>query len=126
MNKTLANEIDKFLEKRVESDGRGWAPVSKEDFRTLADIIGKLIEAKWGRDADGDLPVEFDLVNRTTHNRLHYRPMPYYWVSGNQDTLQEAIRMANVNLGLATSEVQHVLNQAELSLQKPAKKSASQ
>jgi len=69
--------VSDFLEKpRSVSDG-GWAPVSEEDFKELGDVIHDLIRARWGEDPDGDLPVEFDLINRTTHQRQWFLPVPY-------------------------------------------------
>ncbi len=69
--------VSDWLEKgQVKSDG-GYAPVSGGDFQELEEIICALIRARWEIDPDGDLPVEVTLVNRTTHQRLHYRPVPY-------------------------------------------------
>lgn len=68
---------------KIDSDG-GYAKVSDADFGELADLIHVLVKARWGEDEDGDLPVEVTLVNRTTHKRLLFVPVPYGW-SGHDD-----------------------------------------
>ena len=73
----LGDLIDSFLEDRRESFGGGWAQITPEDVDQLREIIRWLIELKCDRDADGDLPIECKLVNRRTHERLHYYPIPY-------------------------------------------------
>jgi len=69
--------IDRFLEDRRESHRGGWAKVTPEDVTLLREIVHELIELKCELDADGDLPIEVNLVNRRTHERLHYSAVPY-------------------------------------------------
>lgn len=76
MNKTLAKQIDAFLEVRRKSTG-GWAEVTDEDMAQLSGVIEALIEAKFETDPDGDLPVEFGLTNRNTEMRSHFVSVPY-------------------------------------------------
>jgi hypothetical protein len=61
---------------KINSKG-GYAKVSDADLEELEELVQTLIETRWGRDPDGDLPIEFTLVNRTTHERLQYFPVPY-------------------------------------------------
>ncbi len=68
--------VDRFLDDYRQSDG-GWAQISPKDMELLGDIIYELIDLKCDRDADGDWPIEFRLVNRRTHERLHYHAVPY-------------------------------------------------
>ena len=68
--------LDWLSKPKIDSEG-GYAKVSDSDFGELADLIRVLIQARWGEDEDGDLPIEFTLVNRTTHYRLRFRPVPY-------------------------------------------------
>lgn len=71
---------DRFLrwlsKPRIKSEG-GYAPVDRESLFELDALISLLIKARWEGDEDGDLPIEYTLVNRTTHHRLHFRPVPY-------------------------------------------------
>lgn len=71
---------------KIDSDG-GYAKVSDADFAELADLIQVLIKARWEGDEDGDLPIEYTLVNRTTHHRLHFRPVPYGAICGHHQDL---------------------------------------
>ena len=68
--------IEDFLSERRKSDG-GWAPVTESDFRQLCAIIDRILELKWGRDADGDLPIEYKIIDRKQFERMHYVPVPY-------------------------------------------------
>lgn len=75
---TLGKLLDKFLAERREStDGDGWAQITDEDLGALHDVLECLVEMKCEGDADGDRPIEWDLTNRRTHHRMHYRPVPY-------------------------------------------------
>lgn len=76
-NQSLLEYITAWLEEpRRESDG-GWAPVGEGEVEALESIIWGFIRARWGPDPDGDLPIEFIVVNRTTHQRLPFRPVRY-------------------------------------------------
>lgn len=99
---------------KVESDG-GYAPVGQESLDELHALIMILIEARWETDEDGDLPVEFRLVNRNTFQRLHFQPVPYGSVSRQHQNLHpdsiEALLLDakeehahTLNLGLAVDE----------------------
>lgn len=87
MEAELQKAIDEFLAERRESECGGWAPVTVPDFRMLRDLIGMLIEAKWGEDADGDRPINFRLIDRTTFEPLHFHPVHY---GHNINTKEEA------------------------------------
>ena len=76
--KELVALIEKFLAERTESEDSGYAKVTYEDMKHLSNIVYKVIEAKWGRDADGDLPVNYDLIDRTRYQRLWWTKVPYH------------------------------------------------
>ena len=78
MTDKLGNMIDTFLSQRRESDDGGWAPVTPDDMKQLDGILWALIEAKWGKDPDGDRPVEYTLVDRTRYERNCFFS-PHYW-----------------------------------------------
>ena len=74
----LNSKLDKFLETYREStSGGGWAPVTKEDKEQLNEVLYALLEAKFGRDADGDLPVQFNIVDRNKFEPNHFFNIPY-------------------------------------------------
>jgi len=74
--KALNGLIDKFLAEKRVSDG-GWAPVTEQDLRQLCSLMDRIIRMKWGKDPDGDLPIELEVVDRTRFQRMHYAPVPY-------------------------------------------------
>lgn len=95
--------LDKFLsEPRL--DGNGWAPVTDGDVEDLNEIFNLIEEMKCDRDADGDSTLELEVVNRVTHERMSFRPVPYAeWkmrdTKGASDW--EVLKVAEFNLALA-------------------------
>jgi len=83
MHKKIHEMIDKFLEKRGElKDLDRFAEVGKTDIRDLYEIIGAIIEAKYDKDVDGDLPVQARLVDRNKARFLSLTTIPYKTKSG--------------------------------------------
>lgn len=76
-NKKLHDRLDAFLSKRKRSIAGGWAPVEINEIIFLGDLIIDIVKAKYQMDADGDLPIEFTLVDRNTCQSLLYRALPY-------------------------------------------------
>jgi len=69
MNKVeLLEQISRFLVDSRKSDG-GYAEVTTEDMQQLQDIFYKICELKFQKDADGDLPINFQVVDR---NKKHF------------------------------------------------------
>jgi len=68
--------IQKFLRNRRESYG-GWAEITEQDVMDLRDIINLLIDLKCEKDVDGDLPIEYILINRIKEYLPHFRPIQY-------------------------------------------------
>lgn len=75
--KQLDAEIDEFLKTRRDSRRGGWAATEPGDLKQLNDIIEKLVRLKAEADADGDLTIEWQLVDRQRYERMRYRPVPY-------------------------------------------------
>ena len=109
--------VDAFLTKKVRiKNGGGWAPVTEEEMLQLVDILDQLVTAKYQKDSDGDLPVEFVLIDRNTCQRMDFRTMPYMPKAKEadytaQDIYLEALRfeIAQYNLDLATSYLRESL-----------------
>lgn len=76
-NQALLERISEFLSEKHKSKDDGYAPVSQEDYFDLYDIFEKLIEAKWGPDADGDYPVETLIINRHERRWPTFKRLPY-------------------------------------------------
>ena len=63
-HKTLHEKIDKFLAIQNSADSGGWAKVKDGEMGELGIIFDQIIRYKYEEDADGDLPIDFMLVNR--------------------------------------------------------------
>lgn len=113
---TLSKMIEKFLaEKRESSAGGGYAEITDQDTEDLYAIVHALIEKKCEADADGDYPIQVNLVNRRLHEPLHWMPVPY----GHKDPrgFIEAA-MANVQIAvdrmrLVSFEMRELLKEKE-------------
>ena len=60
--------LKEFLSEKVEAadNGMRWAPVTRETRGQLEELIHLLILLKWEEDRDGDLPMRFKLLDRTS------------------------------------------------------------
>jgi len=99
--------IDRFLEDHRESDG-GYAKVTTEDIHLLYEIVRELIAFKCEEDPDGDLPIEFEIVNRRTHEPMHYGQVPYRdGIDGCREPIpfMEMMRILQMNLSIAASRL---------------------
>ncbi len=106
--------IDRFLEDHRESEG-GYAKITSEDISLLREIVQWLIELKCDSDPDGDLPIEFEVVNRRTHERMYYGQVPYresYDPEDEQERIpfMEMVRVLQMNLNIAASRLDNELN----------------
>jgi len=104
--------LNNFLASGQNSDPHGgWSPVSNDEMSELQNIIYALIRLKWAEDNDGDLPIEFKLINRNVSHRLNYIPMPY--THHDDITIQEvneALQIASINLSVAFNEMERTNN----------------
>ena len=100
MKKKTRELLDKFLADRRKSDG-GYALVEKSDIDLFYRLIYALIEEKWQNDCDGDYPVEVKIINRRTHERMHYLPVPYLHKCKTEDDFLQYIHAVNCNVGTA-------------------------
>ena len=66
--KRFNHVLKTFLAKKVEAadNGSSWAPVTPETRGQLEELIHLLILLKWEEDCDGDLPMRFKLLDRTS------------------------------------------------------------
>ena len=104
MTSTLQTMIDKFLSGRRHSSG-GWAEVRLEDIKALCDILSMLIKKKFAPDPDGDVPVEYLLVDRTRFERVSFEPVPYHHKAQSPGEKQEILDAHLFNLDVAHEAV---------------------
>jgi hypothetical protein len=69
--------LEKLLTRSRSEGGSSWAPVSKELWSELNEVFDKIINAVVTPDCDGDLSIEFELVNRTKGRMPRFQPIPY-------------------------------------------------
>lgn len=103
MDENLKDMIEGFLAERRESDG-GYAPVTDLDMEQLYTIMDMLLDRKFGEDPDGDLPIEYKLINRNLYFGMHYRPIPYSLDAGPESAL-DIHQAITLNFGLATDDM---------------------
>lgn len=119
--KKLDDLIAKFLSNKVKIAPRNErADADPKDVKDLQEIIRLLCEKKWEASYDGFIPVQVDLVNRSTHEAFHYEPQPYIQDNDEaqeyQTNFEEKMRIATMNLNLATKEVDMIWRNQEASL----------
>lgn len=110
MTTALDNMIVEFLEDHRESHRGGWARITPRDVTLLRDIIDQLVKLKCEKDADGDYPIEVRVVNRRTHERMHYSPVPYREQQKDNGTVklipfQDMLRVLSGHVQLAASRL---------------------
>jgi hypothetical protein len=70
-HRSIHNLVDKILSKRrPRSDSGGYASATNEDIKDLYSLLYMLSAAKFETDVDGDLPLQFMIVNR----KVEYHP----------------------------------------------------
>jgi hypothetical protein len=84
--------LNKFIADRIESEDGGYASVSREDLSMLSDLVYRIIELKWGRDCDSDLPVGYQLIDRSKERFLY--PSTILHGAG-EETLEKLLGMIN-------------------------------
>jgi hypothetical protein len=97
---TIHERIDKFLVERRRSTG-GWAEVRPEDITALHKILDMLLERKFEKDPDGDLPIEYCIVDRTRFERLSYEATPYHHEAQTTQEKQDIFATNIFNLEVA-------------------------
>lgn len=118
--KVLNNLIADFLAERRKSDG-GFAPVTEQDLNQLCSIMEKLTGMKWGRDADGDLPIDWEIIDRTRFERMHFQPVPYQHKAQNELAANEHLNAVVLNARIANDELNTTLKLIQLELRSKTK-----
>lgn len=100
----LQRKVEEFVEAQVPaSPGGGWAPVAEGDIAKLAEIVRELVACKYQTDADGDHPVEFQLIDRTRFERPHYFLVPYTYKVKTAAEYESAISNVVSNVAIAAN-----------------------
>jgi len=100
INKVLS-AISSFSETKSISGDGGWPIVKDKDLITLSDIFRRIIKLKFGKDSDGDIPVEFRLIDRTRYNSMGFFQLPYSHYAESVEDMMKITHLAEVNLNMA-------------------------
>lgn len=111
--KIILSLLSNFLKEKKLSDG-GYAPVSKEDEEELSKIFYKIITAKWGKDPDGDYPIEFSITNRHKYERKSFVNLPYEHKAKNEKEFDRTFQIAMCNLSIAMRKVENLMDDKRL------------
>ena len=105
----LNARIESFLGKKSKSQG-GFAPVGEKDLEELSEILRGLIKAKYEEDPDGDLPVSYELIDRTRFENTHWCRIPHAKDDAENDLMHlcTSLRAATANLSIAQGQVDRV------------------
>lgn len=69
--------IKEFINNPIEDNPSGWPHVNEKDISSLFNIFLGIIEFHFPRDIDGDLPIEFEIIDRTKYEGNHFFKIPY-------------------------------------------------
>lgn len=118
----LVKKIESFISTRSQSNG-GYAPVSNKDLQDLSSILHSLIEAKYEEDPDGDLPISYQLTDRTKYQTSPFSPMPHIHRLGDDaNALRSALRSAQTNVNIARDNFDQVMRAIEYRVFEPMEK----
>lgn len=106
--------IDKFAKDRRLADGGGWAPVHDEDLDQLHCILNALLVLKFQRDCDGDLPINFEIIDRTKFEPSHFMPVPYNPFEASPEKKAEHMKEVAYNLETAAKAMIRAIKIQEL------------
>jgi hypothetical protein len=99
---------DYLIGEQKQASGGGYPKVTVEELRDLSRVIEGMIHYKYGRDADGDLPLYAILVDRT-RERHPYLSIPHHSQQKIGDfTIEhfsDMMRLAATNLAIAENDI---------------------
>jgi hypothetical protein len=105
----ISARIEAFLAEKSKSEG-GFAPVGQKDMEQLSSLLEALLAAKYEKDPDGDLPVSFQLVDRTRFENTHFWMIPHAKDEAENDLshIRSRLRAACANLSIAQGQIDRV------------------
>jgi hypothetical protein len=121
----LQRMLDRFLEDESPVENNGWAKVTSGDLQEISEIFHTILVLKFERDCDGDLPVEFDLTDRTCCERRHCYPLPYHHKASTEEELDDIISTAAANAKVASERLDLLLRLRKYELERIRKSSGT-
>jgi len=107
----LFKRIDEFVKVRNESTrGGGYAEVDPKDVEELYGIFYNIVDLKYGEDADGDTPIDINILDRTRFEpRCGDLPVPYTHKAKTVEEYDEILDRAICNAGSAMDRVSRIM-----------------
>jgi hypothetical protein len=102
----LVAHIKAFIKDRRPCVGHGWAPVEPGDVAELCGFIREIVEGKWDKDCDGDLPVNFRVIDRTRYEPMHFFEVPYAETCNTTEERQRRMDNLIANVQLAVRDLE--------------------
>lgn len=89
--KALTERVTAFLAEPDQGDGASWPTLSLNQVQEARDLLYDMLELKWGRDCDGDVPFKLSLLYR----RAHFLPwdIPLEHGDDQESSAQEKLRL---------------------------------
>jgi len=72
----VVTKVKAFLENPILEQDASWPPVTDDDLRELSEVFADILEAKYQRDCDGDMVIDFAL-NRRNWGRMYTLREPH-------------------------------------------------
>lgn len=119
----LLERIHSWLDQERQSTG-GWAEITDDDISELWHIIDELIHLKCQKDPDGDVPIEFTLVDRTKYERMHFHAVPYDREVGTEQERFDVVRGHWANASIATNRLDQAMRMYEFYRRQTTEKSS--
>ncbi len=105
-----------LLETRSEVEDGGWPQVNPEDVTILRQVILAVIMAKWGRDSDGDLPIETKVVDRTRYRPITQSPLLYEHRAETMKQLFGILDLALLNVASNIDAYRSIMREVDVRL----------
>lgn len=111
----LFEEIESFIADRKLAKNASWPEVKIEEIHIINRLIQALLELKYERDVDGDLPIDWAIVDRTKyyHPFLAFSELKYPHKMMDTDELMSGLRDRSINLSIAEDELKKFTNYIE-------------
>ena len=105
-----------LLEIRCEAKNGGWPQVKPDDVVMLRQVILAVVMAKWGRDPDGDLPIETKVVDRTRYRSLTQAPLLYEHRAETMTRLFGILDLASLNVASSIDAYRSIMQEVDTRL----------
>ncbi len=114
--KEAHDALDKFLENYQFSVNGDWAPFTENDESVLYKLLEAIATAKFEPDCDGDLPINWHIINRTQYEGLRYANLPYIYKSPTLETIAQYIMNAHTNVRISNARLDDGIHALEFLL----------